>query len=244
MQVDEEKRRIRRAVWELMERANVAAFPRPVYGRIPNFVGSREAAERLASTEEFETASVVKVNPDSPQRPVRELALRKGKLVLVPTPRLRGQFYLLDPSRVDPSYASTIAGFTRLGERVDVESAPRVDLVVVGSVAVSPDGYRVGKGEGFSELEFAMLREMGKLDDSVPIATTVHDVQVVERVPALPYDVPVDIIATPTRLIRVKPRRPRPMGLLIEYLTPAKVEETPYLMSYLVRTGRWPPKGA
>jgi hypothetical protein len=87
-------------------------------------------------------ARVVKVNPDSPQRPVRELALRAGKLVLVPTPRLRGQFYLLDSSIVDPEYASSISGFTRVGERVDVESAPNIDLVVVGSVAVSPSGFR------------------------------------------------------------------------------------------------------
>lgn len=243
MGVEEEKRRIRQEVWELMERTNVAAFPRPVYGRIPNFVGAREAAERLASTEEFRKAKVIKVNPDSPQRPVRELALRYGKLVLVPTPRLRGQFYLLDPSRVDPAYASTIAGFTRVGERVDVESAPRVDMVVVGSVAVSPDGYRVGKGEGYSELEYAMLREMGKLDDQVPVVTTVHDVQVVERVPSLPYDVPVDLIVTPTKLIRVTPRKPKPSGLLVEYLSPSKVEETPYLKSYLIRTGRWPSAG-
>jgi 5-formyltetrahydrofolate cyclo-ligase len=236
----DEKQSLRQMIWDLMERTNVASFPRPVHGRIPNFVGSRRAAENLASTEEFRKARVIKVNPDSPQRPVRELALRAGKLVLVPTPRLRGQFYLLDPSRVDPGYASSIAGFTRIGEKIDVESAPNIDLVVVGSVAVSPGGFRVGKGEGYSELEYAMLREMGKVSDSTPIATTVHDVQVVRDVPHMPYDVPVDIIATPTRVIRVSPRQPRPPGLLMEYLSDRKVQDTPYLMAYLQRTGRWP----
>ena len=240
MQEADEKQMLRQRIWDLMERTNVASFPRPVHGRIPNFVGARRAAERLASTEEFARARVVKVNPDSPQRPVRELALRAGKLVLVPTPRLRGQFYLLDPSIVDPEYASSISGFTRVGERVDVESAPNIDLVVVGSVAVSPSGFRVGKGEGYSELEYAMLREMGKIGDSTPVATTVHDVQVVSEVPHMPYDVPVDIIATPTRLIRVSPRQQKPQGLLMEYLSGKKVQETPYLMAYLQRTGRWP----
>ncbi len=144
---------------------------------------------------------------------------------------------------MDPSEASSISGFTRLGERIDVESAPRVDLVVVGSVAVSPDGARVGKGEGYSELEYAMLREMGKLDEVTPVVTTVHDVQVVNHIPVMPYDVPVDIVATPTRVIRVWPRRQKPAGLMVEYLSPRKVEETPYLKSYLIRTGRWPPRG-
>ena len=142
MQEADEKQMFRQRIWDLMERTNVASFPRHVHGRIPNFVGARRAAKRLASTEEFARARVVKVNPDSPQRPVRELAMRAGKLVLVPTPRLRGQFYLLDPSIVDPEYASSISGFTRVGERVDVESAPNIDLVVVGSVAVSPSGFR------------------------------------------------------------------------------------------------------
>lgn len=245
MDVSEEKEELRERVWALMERLQVAAFPRPVRGRIPNFVGAEEAARRLASLPEFQAARVIKVNPDSPQRPVRELALRAGKVVLVPTPRLRGDFWLLDPSRLRgmERRASSISGFTRLGRRVRLEEAPRVDLVVVGSVAVTLRGDRVGKGEGYSELEYAMLRELGKVDDSTPVATTVHDVQVVDHVPSMPYDVPVDIIATPTRVIRVEPRRQKPRGLLVEFLSREKVLETPYLLEHLRRTGRWPLPG-
>ena len=88
-----------------------------------------------------------------------------------------------------------------------------------------------------------MLRRMRKSGDQVPVVTTVHGVEVVEGVPSLPYDVPVDVIVTPTRLIRVTPRKPKPSGLLVEYLSPSKVEETPYLKSYLIRTGRWPSAG-
>ena len=240
----EAKAAIRERVWQLMESLGVAAFPRPVRGRIPNFVGAEEAARRLASLPEFASARVVKVSPDSPQRPVRELALRMGKVVLVPTPRLRGEFWLLEPSRLRglEREASTISGFTRLGRRVRLEDAPKVDLIVVGSVAVTPRGDRVGKGEGYSELEYAMLRELGKVDDSTPVATTVHDVQVVDEIPSMPFDVPVDIIVTPTRVIRVEPRRPKPRGLMLEYLTEAKVRDTPYLMEHLRRTGRWPPR--
>ena len=36
---DNSKQSIRQKVWEFMERNDIANFPRPVYGRIPNFKG-------------------------------------------------------------------------------------------------------------------------------------------------------------------------------------------------------------
>ncbi|MCC6015362.1 MAG: 5-formyltetrahydrofolate cyclo-ligase, partial [Desulfurococcaceae archaeon] len=85
---DVSREELRYRVWRAMEEAGVADFPRPVYGRIPNFVGATEAASRLTSSEVFRVARVVKVNPDAPQRPVRELVLRSGKLLVMPTPRI------------------------------------------------------------------------------------------------------------------------------------------------------------
>jgi 5-formyltetrahydrofolate cyclo-ligase len=77
----------------------------------------------------------------------------------------------------------------------------RVDAIVVGSVAVSINGARVGKGEGFAELEYGLLRWMGALDDSTPVITAVRDEQLVEIDASrmLEHDVPVDIIVTPTQ---------------------------------------------
>ncbi|QGR19013.1 5-formyltetrahydrofolate cyclo-ligase [Stygiolobus azoricus] len=217
-----------------MEETNIAAFPRPVFGRIPNFKGAEKAAEKLLSTPEFQKAKFIKVNPDSPQRYVRELALRQGKIVLVPTPRLKGDFYLLDPSKIrDFREASKISGFAKYGEVADIYSIPNIDLVVVGSVAVTLSGDRVGKGEGYSELEFAILRELNKVNEKTPVVTTVHDIQIVESIPVEPYDVPLDIIATPTRVIRVNRTREKPPGLLLEYLTKEKIEDTPFLKKYL-----------
>lgn len=225
---------IRKKVWSLLEETNIAAFPRPVFGRIPNFKGAEKAAEKLLSTPEFQRAKFIKVNPDSPQRYVRELALRQGKIVLVPTPRLKGDFYLLDPSKIrDFREASKISGFAKYGEVADIYSIPNIDLVVVGSVAVTLSGDRVGKGEGYSELEFAILRELNKVNEKTPVVTTVHDIQIVESIPVEPYDVPLDIIATPTRVIRVNRTREKPPGLLLEYLTKEKIEDTPFLKKYL-----------
>jgi 5-formyltetrahydrofolate cyclo-ligase len=39
-------------------------------------------------------------------------------------------------------------------------------------------GYRIGKGEGYADLEFAMMMKMGAVDQNTVIAATVHDCQV------------------------------------------------------------------
>jgi 5-formyltetrahydrofolate cyclo-ligase len=46
-----EKKRIRERVWKLLEERGVARFPKPVYGRIPNFEGAEAAAELLRRSE-------------------------------------------------------------------------------------------------------------------------------------------------------------------------------------------------
>ncbi|AAK40782.1 5-formyltetrahydrofolate cyclo-ligase [Saccharolobus solfataricus] len=234
------KQEIRELIWRKLEEGNIALFPRPVYGRIPNFKGAEEAALNLVKCKEFENAEIIKVNPDSPQYKVREIALRHKKKVLVPTPRLRGDFFLLDPSRISPSdipRASRISGFEKYGIRISLEDIVRVDFMVAGSVAVDINGNRVGKGEGYSELEFAILRELGKVDENTPIATTVHDVQIVDEIPSEPFDVPVDIIATPSRLIRVNRKREKPKGIYLEYLSKQKIDNTPLLREYLKKRG-------
>src|SRR5947199_4193943 len=52
--------------------------------------------------EPWKSATAIKVNPDSPQRPLRAEALRRGITVFVPTPRLRDGFEKLDPRRIPP----------------------------------------------------------------------------------------------------------------------------------------------
>ena len=230
----EEKARIRERIWRLLEERGVAAFPRPVYGRIPNFVGAERAAERLFETPEWRRARVVKVNPDAPQRPVRLRALQEGKLLIMATPRMREGFLLLDPRLIPPRFyreASTIRGAFRWGRRLSLDelSKLRIDLIVTGSVAVDRSGGRLGKGEGYAELEYAVLRELGAVDESTPVATTVHDLQLVDRVPRDEYDLTVDIIATPSRLYRIEPRPPKPRGIIWEKLPEEKLREIPLL---------------
>lgn len=204
------KQEIRMCVWRLMEERGVATFPKPVFHRIPNFVGAEKAARNLRALPEYRAASVVFCNPDSPQRPVREMALRDGKGVVMATPKLREGFLLLDPNAIPlniVSEASTIRGAFKHGCPIE-PSEVRVEFFVAGSVAVSPDGGRLGKGTGYSDQEYNILKGAGGLATQAPVVTTVHDVQIVESIPKDQWDVPVDIISTPTRIIRTTKTAP------------------------------------
>ncbi len=231
------KNEIRMRVWRLLEERGIARFPRPVYGRIPNFKGAEEAARRLASAREFMRADLIKVNPDSPQRPIRRLALRQGKMLLMATPRLRRGFILLDPSRIPVRLhdaASTIKGAFKLGRILSTSAELRrlqeIDLMVTGCVAVSPrHGERLGKGGGYAELEYGILKEIGLLREGTPIATTIHEAQLVDHIPFEPHDLSLDIIATPRRLIYVENPAPRPQGIYWKLLDREKLESIPLL---------------
>ena len=81
-----DKSAARQWVWDRLGADGVARFPFPPHGRIPNFVGAEVAALRLLDIEPWKSATAIKVNPDSPQRPLRAEALRRGITVFVPTP--------------------------------------------------------------------------------------------------------------------------------------------------------------
>jgi 5-formyltetrahydrofolate cyclo-ligase len=226
------KQRIREYVWRLMEEKRVARFPRPIWGRIPNFEGAEEAARRLTVLPVFAHAQVVKVNPDAPQKPVRVLVLRQGKTLLVPTPRLRQGLLLVNPSEranIDPIYAATIAGSYKYGIPVGLSDLPKVDLIVAGSVAVSMSGARIGKGGGYSEIEYGILRELRLVDDETTVVTTVHELQIVDDVPMDRHDLIVDKIITPVRVVETERRGRRPTGIFWNEIGERKLKEIPIL---------------
>ncbi len=230
----QDKQHFRELVWRLLEQKRVARFP-GTRGRIPNFVGAEAAAERLAELEEWREAAVLKANPDSPQLPVRTRALKDGKIVFMAVPKLAEPrpFVLLDPSRISGNVrsAASIKGAMKQGRPVLFGQMRRIDLVVCGTVALNRSGARIGKGGGFSDLEFGLLTEAGLIDHETVIATTVHDLQVLdEELPETDHDFRVDIIATPTSVIRTDAApRGRPHGIIWSHLDKEKVEAVPLL---------------
>jgi 5-formyltetrahydrofolate cyclo-ligase len=239
------KQAIREQVWSLLTERGVARFPGAM-GRIPNFIGAEAAAKRLAESPAWRAARVVKCNPDAPQLPVRVLALRQGKRLFMAVPRLREErcFLELDPRRLAgrERAAASIGGAARFGRPTLPKDMPKIDLIVAGSVAVDRDGARVGKGGGFSDLEFALLTELGLVGRWTTVATTVHPLQLVRApIPMLAHDIPLDLIATPDKLIPCPRSHKRPAGILWSALPEEKIAEIPVL-ARLARRGA--PQGA
>lgn len=229
-QIFKTKHAARQAVWDRLVADKVARFPFPPHGRIPNFAGAKEAAARLFTLPVFRMARRIKVNPDAPQRYVRELALRRGITIFVPTPRLRGGFRRFDPSSIPRDKFREAASLTkgeRWGEAVPLEQLPQLDAIVTGSVVVTPTGHRCGKGEGYGDLEYAILREFGH--SPVPVATTVHAIQVAKDIPRETTDLPLSFIVTPETIIEVADPPCPPAGIDWSKLSPRALQEMPIL---------------
>jgi len=226
---------LRQEVWTAITTSGAARFP-GAQGRIPNFVGAERAADAMRECREWQAAGRLKSNPDAPQLPVRQRALNDGKTLYMAVPRLASDqpFLVLDPDAlaVPPRQAASIGGAGKYGRPVDVADMAPIDLVITGCVAVSGDGARLGKGGGYSDLEFAVAWEAGLIGPSTVVATTVHDCQVVPegRIPMTGHDFRLDLIVTPSQVIRCRSRsRRRPPGLRWEELTEDKIGSIPLL---------------
>lgn len=200
----------------------------------------------MTELREWQAARRIKCNPDAPQRAVRLAALREGKTVVMAVPRLRAErcFLRLDPRALEGklTQAATIKGASTLGVPVLPGQIGHIDLVVAGSVAVNEKGARVGKGGGYSDLEWALARSLGLVDDDTPVVTTVHELQVVaDAIPMTAHDVPLDVVVTPERVIRVRRRDRRPTAIIWPELSAAQLAEMPTLAK--LAPGRARPRG-
>jgi 5-formyltetrahydrofolate cyclo-ligase len=131
------------------------------------------------------------------------------------TPGLRDGFYEITAEGVPVSRrreAVSSRGVVRFGRRLNTEfdEIGRVDLLVTGAVAVAMRGERLGKGTGFFDLEYQILRKVGSIHDETPVVTVVHDYQVFDVLPHSPHDVPVCGIVTPTRWLPISDPVPVP----------------------------------
>ena len=227
------KEEIRNEIWTLLENKKVARFP-GAKGRIPNFIGAEACAKLLAERPWWKRAKAIKANPDSPQRAIRHKALQEGKTLYMAVPRLRTEkpFVELDPKRIkcSPYVASSITGASQYGRPVTLEEIGKIDLIVCGSVAVNRRGARLGKGGGYSDLEFALLAEQKKINAKTPIVTSVHRLQILnEELPMTEHDIPLTAILTPEEIIEIKSRWKRPRGIYWKMLPEEKIEAIPVL---------------
>ncbi|XP_007427362.1 methenyltetrahydrofolate synthase domain-containing protein isoform X1 [Python bivittatus] len=227
---------IRNKIWDYMEANNLADFPRPVHHRIPNFKGSFQISGSINTWDVFDQAREVKVDPDKPLEGIRLSALQARKTLLVPTPRLRtGLFNRIVPppgaTKETLRKCATSQGVRDYSVPIGLDAKVHVDLIVVGSVAVSEKGWRIGKGEGFADMEYAMMVSMGAIGQSTMVVTAVHDCQVVDIPEELldDHDLTVDYILTPTRIIKTECKRPKPWGIMWHKISHEVLKKIPVL---------------
>lgn len=184
---------------------------------IADFEGSDRAAERLAALPAWQASTLMFITPDNSTEHVRRAALSEGKSFVMTTYGIRRGFLHLAPEDVPPAdvnYAATLDGCDRFGRPVtlaEIAALDRIGLLVTGGSAVTLDGLRLGKGHGYFDLEWALLSEVGAVDERSEIADVVHECQVVDAdVAPAAHDVRVDWVVTPTRTLQVDgPGHPR-----------------------------------
>lgn len=230
--LDEAKQAVRTRIWSTLTTAD-AVHDASLHGRIPNFKGSGEAAARLARLPAWQGASVVKAVPGKAQLPLRVRALEEGRTVYMAVPKLATlkPFYLLDPTTLTapPIEAAHSRVAATIAPTVEVDALRPLDLIILGSVAVNRDGARIGKGAGYSDIEFALLTEAGLVPAETVVVTTVHALQVTEiPIPVTEHDVSVDLIVTPDETIACASRH-RPTGIDWASLTAEKIGAIPAL---------------
>jgi len=159
------------------------------------------AVDRFTVLSELQDANTICLSPL--RRVVTDLLLNETVIqqvkVLELIPGMHGQY----------SEITKVDGEVKSVSVLDpLETA--VDIFVVGSMGVDKQGHRVGKEGDLTGIDF-ILSNMGT---SVKyVVTIVHDCQVFDEIPTSilsKYDLPVDIIITPSRVIKVENKLRKP----------------------------------
>ncbi|OCK77165.1 nagb/rpia/CoA transferase-like protein [Lepidopterella palustris CBS 459.81] len=218
---------------------------------IPDFQGSPLATERLVALPCYKAAQVVFITPDNCLEGLRLHALRAGKKVLVTTYAIRRGFVLLEPDVIERGggrfeVAAMLDGMEKpeIGRYVSLAElraeGVKVGLCVTGTGAVSMRGVRFGKGHGFFDLEWGMLRRVGVVEGKTVVVAVVHGCQIVDEagegmglglgeMRPEEWDTVCDFIVTPERVVEVEGVVKPDCGILWERLEEGMLESIPPL---------------
>lgn len=227
------KEAVRERVWRRLEAAGAVRFPGR-RGGIPLFVGMERAAHLLRELPMWKRARVVAVTTEPPLLPLRRAVLQAGKVLCICRPDLRDEHPCIeiDPRSLRAPHwrAASVTGAARYGRKMSPFALRPVDLLIVGSVAVTRQGARLGGGGGIADLEYAVLRHAMRVREYTPILTLAHPFQVVqERIPMRAHDVPADFLVLPDQIIAAPSLYPRPRGIIPSLLRKDVLEESPVL---------------
>lgn len=241
---DHAKRLVRERIWQALQAVGRpdSRFHWDFSQFVPDYPGSELCAETVRGLDWYRAARLLFMSPDNNLAPLRAAAIRDGKPILMPTHSLARGFLYLDAGVVPPGQeelAATLDGIERFARSVTLDTMVQlgtVDLLVSGASAITTTGIRTGKGHGYFDLEWAILRELGLAGESTPVVAVVHDVQVLDtELEPSPYDTVVDCIVTPTRCLFIPHSRPKPTGIIWDMVSPDLLESIPVLQELAAR---------
>lgn len=124
--------------------------------------------------------------------PIIQMLQKEGKLVLLP--KVEGR-------QIVPILLSNLSelhtGYAGIKEPEGDVYTGEIDVIVLPGVAFDEKGYRLGYGKGFYD------RFLAKRKGCLKVGLA-YDFQVLKELPVQQHDLPVDIVLTPTRIIRRK----------------------------------------
>lgn len=163
--------------------------------------------ERLENTDVFTGATSIMAyiafRNEVDTLPIIRYCLSSGKKVIVPISKKKGRQLLLSELR-DPDRElrpGTYGILEPLPQFIRPFPKEGLDLILVPAVAFDPSGYRIGYGAGYYD------RFLGSLDKKIPAIGLAFELQLVDKVPAEPTDLPVDYIVTEDRIINCIDKR-------------------------------------
>ena len=188
---------LREAKRSLRERVLAARGSTP-----PAFRAAASAAigKALAARDDFAAASTVLLTlPFGSEWDSMALllaALERGKTVVLP--RVNAIARTLELCRLTEPSRDVLPGYRGIPEpqsHCALIAADAIDWVLVPGVAFDTAGHRLGYGGGYYDRLLPQLRS-----DAAKIAGG-YEMQLVDRVPAAPHDVPVQALATESRTL-------------------------------------------
>ncbi len=194
------KNKIRNEIWETLQKNQQTNRKQGDYNKIPDFKGKTQAAKKLRETPEYKKAKTIFTAPDTAQKPVRYNCIKDNKTLIMATPNLENGYLLLNKkAKNEPEKASDKKYAKNYGEKI--KTIPKIDMVIEGSVGVDIKGNRLGKGKGYGDTEIKDLLNKKAINNKTPIVTTVHPLQIKEKIPTEKHDCKINMIVTPKNII-------------------------------------------
>jgi len=163
-------------------------------------------AEKLRSLASYRNTATIFATPHESLFQARINCLIDGKNLLMPSPSIRDGFFLLTAHSVsfkDLSAAVTYKGLKNHGLKLrdNLLSENAVDMLLVDSLAVDPEGGRMGTGDGLFDLSCALLHELGGLRQNADVVTFIREEQISPApLPRDKWDIQMNFAITPDRV--------------------------------------------